>query len=112
MCRKHLECFSQAKFPSCGMARLSWRTSLGAQIQLGSLFSLLCLCMSLLSPSVMAQNAGTGLLTAWQGSAGLPVWIFPFPASYSQAPNLLQLLSLYTQKGLKFGKLFPLFLLL
>lgn len=43
MCRKHLEHFSQVKFPSCGgMARLSWRTSLGAQIQLGSSFSLLC----------------------------------------------------------------------
>lgn len=48
------------------MARLPQRTSLRVHIQLGSLFSLLCLCTSLLSPSGMTTMAETQELVCLQ----------------------------------------------
>lgn len=93
------------------MARLSWRTSLGAQIQLGSLFSLLSLCTSLLSLSgttTMAENKSWPACSSG-GSAGLAVYISPLPSLHSQASNLLQLSLCYAER-MK-GKLFSLPLL-
>lgn len=87
------------------MARLPQRTSLRVHIQLGSLFSLLCLCTSLLSPSGMTTMAETQELVCLQLRGGV-LGLQPLPSSYSQAPKLLQLPLHYVNR-MK-GKLFPL----
>lgn len=100
-CRKQLEHFSQAKFPSwSGMAKLSWRTFLDAWIQPSALFSLLRLCMSLLSPSVMAmaecKNSPAYSLTGehWASSMDFSLSCFLQPGTKFAATSF----TLYTER--------------
>lgn len=93
--QKHLEHFSQTKFPSCGgMATLSW--CLDTALCFPSFISV---CPSFPHQEWQWNNAGTDLLLhLGRGGLGSQSGFPPFPASYNWAPNLLQLLSNCKQK--------------